>query len=83
MAAVTENTQRYTDVFGRTPVEIVNITAANTNTFESQWASIIRVSFDSESNDANVTGMTFSGSTVTFVTSGSVTGVLTVYGNGQ
>lgn len=81
MAAATENATRYTDYWGRTPVEIVNVTAGNGDTFESQWGSVIKASFENETNGA--VGLTISGKTVSFVTGGSVTGVLTVYGNSE
>jgi len=81
MAAATENSARYTDYWGRTPVEIVNVTWANNDTFATQFAAVKAVHFEPTTNASH--GTTKSGKTVTLVSSGSLTGDLIVFGDGE
>ena len=81
MAAVAENNTRAVDYWGRTSIEIVNVTASDTNTFASQWASVKSAWF--VPTTAAAYGLTFSGSTVTFATGGALTGDLYVVSNSE
>ena len=81
MAAATENAARYTDYWGRTPVEVVDVTWTNNDTFASQWGSVVCASFEPTTNASH--GMTISGKTVTLISGGSLTGKLKVCGSGE
>lgn len=79
MAAAVENSTRHVDYWGKTPVEIVDVTWTNGDTFATEWASIFGLAFTPTTNTAF--GLTFSGTTVTLVSAGSLTGKLFVFGN--
>lgn len=81
MAAATENAARYTDYWGKTPVEVIDVTWGNADTIDSQFGSVLKAEFAPTTNSAP--GVTISGKTVTLVSGGSLTGKLTIWGNGE
>lgn len=81
MAAATENGGRYVDYWGRTPVEIVDVTISNTNTFDTQFAAVKAFIFSPTT--AVDWGGTISGGRITFVLDGTMTGKLFVFGDGE
>ena len=81
MAAATENGARYTDYWGRSPVEICDVTVADTNTFDSQFGAVKAAWF--EPTTAAAHGLTLSAARVTFATGGALTGKLFVVGDGE
>ena len=81
MAAAVENNTRYTDYWGKTPVEIVDVTWNNGDTFASQWAAIVAADFTPTTSASY--GLTISGNVVTLASGGALTGKLEVKGSGE
>lgn len=79
MAAATENSTRVLTYWGNQPVEITDITFSDTNTFESEFASVLAAWF--EPTTAAAHGMTISGKTITLASGGALTGKLFVIGD--
>jgi hypothetical protein len=77
MPAAVENADRYVDVFGRTAIEITNVTWGNGDTFVSEYAAVINAEFTPTTNASS--GVTISGKTITLQSGGTLTGNLVVY----
>ena len=81
MALVTENGTRYLDYWGKTPIEITDITVANSgDTFVSEFASVKSAIYVPTTAIAG--GATISGKTVTLLVAAS-SGQLHVFGDSE
>jgi hypothetical protein len=80
MPAAVESGQRVVDYWGRTAVEMVNVTWNNNDTFTSEYGSILGADFAPTTNASF--GITVSGKVATLVSGGSLTGWLQVYSDG-
>lgn len=77
MAAAVENGARGVANHGSQNVEITSVTWNDGDTFVTEWANIAYAHFIPTTNASY--GLTTSGTTVTFHSGGSLTGMLIVY----
>lgn len=80
MAVATENSTRHMVSTGNVAEEIVDITWTNGDTFASEFAAIFGWTFTPTTSASF--GITASGTTLTLVSSGSLTGKLAVKSSG-
>lgn len=83
MAAATENTKPYVDVFGRTPVVMIDVTWTNADTYTAVDLGAIAWAEFWPTTSLTGVGLTIATNVVTLVSGGSLTGKLVCYGNSQ